>query len=268
MNVRFLGVTARGIDQSGGRRGVNSCIMQIEATWALATESHSEQIPLEFTSFSVAPFKLKESRRASRRRERLSARRWRAISRLPTIHSRLWIGIELARESEQFHRQTMKRIHLSATFLVMLLVGTKSSFGQVQRALLTVDGLRIPAGGALAAFRIDTWGVIPLAVCKVPPQWGIKEEKFMDSAGFLSGRSDPNHRTLTKMDQMFLVDVGGYQPLRKGDPKGEYHPASFAGWFEVFDGNGDVLRKRRVFHAGNFHLTAAPRCPDAPPSEP
>jgi hypothetical protein len=83
----------------------------------------------------------------------------------------------------------------------------------------------------------------------------------MDSAGFLSGRSDLYHRTLTKLDQMFLVDVYGYQPLPKGDPKTEYHPASFAGWFEVFDGNGDVLRKRRMFHADNFHLTAAPAAP-------
>ncbi|MGA3008887.1 MAG: hypothetical protein ABSD72_01370 [Terracidiphilus sp.] len=162
----------------------------------------------------------------------------------------------------------MKHIHFSATFLLMLLVGTNSGFGQGQRALLTVDGLSIPAGGALAAFRIDTWGVIPLAVCKVPPLWEIKEERFLDSAGVLSGRSDQIHRTLTKLDQMFLVDVYSYQPLPKGDPKTEYHPASFAGWFEVFDGNGNVLRKRRVFHAGNFHLTAAPRCPDAPPAEP
>ena len=58
----------------------------------------------------------------------------------------------------------MKRIDLLAILLLTLLVVTKLSFGQAQRALLTVDGLSIPAGGALAAFRIDTWGVIPLAV--------------------------------------------------------------------------------------------------------
>ena len=157
----------------------------------------------------------------------------------------------------------MKHIHFSATFLLMLLVGTNSGFGQGQRALLTVDGLSIPAGGALAAFRIDTWGVNPLAVCKVPPIWEIKEEKFMDPEGLLSGRSDQYHRTLTKLDQMFLVDVYSYQPLPKVD-----HPASFAGWYEVFDGNGDVIKKRRAFHAGNFHLTPAPRCPDSPPAQP
>jgi hypothetical protein len=90
----------------------------------------------------------------------------------------------------------------------------------------------------------------------------------MDPAGLLSGLSDPYHRTLTKLDQMFLVDVFSYQPLPRGDPKGEYHPASFAGWFEVFDGNGNILKKRLAFNASNFHLTPAPRCPDAPPAEP
>ena len=62
----------------------------------------------------------------------------------------------------------MKRIHLLTTFLLMLLVGTKPSFGQVRRALLTVYGLSIPAGGALATFQIDTCGVIPLAVILTP----------------------------------------------------------------------------------------------------
>jgi hypothetical protein len=162
----------------------------------------------------------------------------------------------------------MKRFLSPAIFLLTLLVAVESGFGQAQRALLTIDGLSIPEGGALAAFRIDTWGVIPLAVCKVPPQWELKEEMYMDPEGFLSGRSDPYHRTLTKLDQMYLVDVYSYQPLPKGDPKGDYHPASFAGWYEVFDGNGDVVKKRRAFRAANFHLTAAARCPDAPPAEP
>lgn len=146
-------------------------------------------------------------------------------------------------------RLAIRRLVLMVAGVSLLCVRTQSSFGQAERALLTVDGLSIPAGGALAAFRIDTWGMIPLAVCHVPPLWEIKEEKFMDSTGLLSGLSDPYHRTLTKLDQMFLVDVYSYQPLPRGDPKGEYHPASFAGWFEVFDGNGNIRRKRLVFNA-------------------
>jgi hypothetical protein len=151
----------------------------------------------------------------------------------------------------------------------LLFVRTSSIFGQAQRALLTIDGMSIPAGGALAAFHIETWGVVPLAVCKTPKLWQISaDNSFLDSSGILLGRSDQYHRTLKKLDQMFLVDVYEYQPLPKGDPKGEYHPASFAGWFQVFDGEGNIIKKRRVFNTGNFHLTPAPRCPDAPPAEP
>ena len=115
------------------------------------------------------------------------------------------------------------------------------------------------------SFHIDTWGVVPLAVCDVPPLWELKEEKFMDSAALFSGRSDPYHRTLTRLDKLFLVDVyASYQPLPKGDPKGEYHPPSFAGWFTVFDGDGNLVKKRRSFRAADFRLTPAARCPDAP----
>jgi hypothetical protein len=161
-----------------------------------------------------------------------------------------------------------RRLVLTPIYVSLLFMVARLSYGQTQRALLTVDGLRIPPGGALSAFHIDTWGVTPLAVCQVPALWEIKEEKSLDSAALLSGQSDPYHRTLTKLDQLFLVDVYDYQPLPKGDPKGEYHPASFAGWFQVFGGSGNVLRKRRTLHAGNFHLTPALRCPDAPPAEP
>ena len=148
------------------------------------------------------------------------------------------------------------------------LIAAKASLGQAQRALLSVDDVSIPAGGALAAFHIDTWGVIPLAVCQVPPLCDLRAEKFLDSAALLSGRSDPNFRTLSRLDKLFLVDVYSYQPLPKGDPKGDYHPPSFAGWFTVFNGTGDVIKKRRVFQPTNFRLTPASRCPDAPPAEP
>lgn len=151
---------------------------------------------------------------------------------------------------------------------IAILLTVQTALGQAQRALLSVDNLRIPPGGALASFHIDTWGVEPLAVCHVPPLWELKEEKFMDPEGLLSGRSDIYHRTLNKLDKLFLVDVYSYQPLPRGNPKGEYHPASFAGWYTVFDGNGDIVKKRRAFHAPNFHLTPAPRCPDAPPAGP
>ena len=149
-----------------------------------------------------------------------------------------------------------------------LLFSAGPALGQAQRALLSVDSRSVPNGGALAAFHIDTWGVIPLAVCSVPPLWEVRAERFLDLSALLSGRSDQYHRTLTKLDKLFLVDVYSYQPLPRGNPKGDYHPPSFAGWFTVFDENGDVIKKQRPFRARDFHLTPAARCPDAPPAEP
>jgi len=172
-----------------------------------------------------------------------------------------------SRKSNLSRRPTMNQVLSSAVLSLVLFSGVQYGIGQVQRALLNVDGLSIPRDGALASFHIDTWGVVPVAVCNIPPLWEIKAEKFMDSAGLLSGRSDP-HRTLSKLDHMYLVDVYQYQPLPKGDPNGDYHPSTFAGWFEVFDGNGALIKRHRAFRANNFHLTPAARCPDAPPAEP
>ena len=162
----------------------------------------------------------------------------------------------------------LSRYGLLMSAVALLFIGEQSSSGQVQRALLSVDGMSIPESGALAAFNINTWGVGFLAVCQIPPQWEWKQEKYMDPEGLLSGHSDPYHRTVTKLDRMFLVDVYSYQPLPRGNPGGEYHPASFSGWFQVFDGNGTIIKKRRKFHADNFRLTPAARCPDAPPAQP
>ena len=108
-----------------------------------------------------------------------------------------------------------------------LLLAAPAVFGQAQRALLSVDGLSIPANGALASFHIDTWGVIPLAVCHVPPLWELREEKFMDSAAVLSGREDPYHRSLSKLDKLFLVDVYSLYPkaIQKGSTTLHRSPA-------------------------------------------
>jgi len=138
---------------------------------------------------------------------------------------------------------------------------------QVTRVLLSVDNLHLPAGESLSAFRIDTWGVALVSVCHVPPDWNLTEQKYQNPAGLLSGRSD-HGEVLRELHEMYLVDVYSYQPLSKGDPKGEYHPATFSGWVEVAT-NPDATRgKRQPLTANNFHLTPATRCPLAPPPEP
>jgi hypothetical protein len=157
---------------------------------------------------------------------------------------------------------------------VLLLGGTMPSFGQVTRALLTVKGLNLPPEQNLRAFKINTWAVSLLAVCKVPTSWEMKAEKYEDAEGFLSGRSDAHGVPLRELREMFLVDVYSYQPLPKGDPKSDFHPASFSGWVEIANARQPFKRvddrhaHRRALNAGNFHLTSASHCPIPPPTQP
>ena len=162
----------------------------------------------------------------------------------------------------------MTRLFISSLIGLLLLSGPVSGSGQVTRALLTVDGLNIPADYSVSAFRINTWGVVLLNVCSIPPSWNLIEEKYEDPKGLLLGRSDVHGAPLRELKQMYLVDVYGYQALPKGDPKGEFHPASFSGWIEVAKESWNMHGKRRALHASNFRLTPASQCPVPPPAAP
>jgi len=151
---------------------------------------------------------------------------------------------------------------------MFLIFGTRQGFGQITRALLSVDSLNLPADHSIAAFKIETWGVSLLSVCYIPPSWNLSQEKYEDPEGLLRGRSDIHGEPLRELHQMFLVDVDSYQPLPKGDPKGEYHPASFSGWVQIIEEGSDAHGKRRTLRASNFHLTPASHCPTPPPAEP
>lgn len=163
--------------------------------------------------------------------------------------------------------------------LLLLIVGLilgapAQSSAQITRALLSVDNLNLPAGESFSAFRIETWGVSLLSVCHIPPSWNVAEKKYEDPEGLLSGRSDFHGERLKELHQMYLVDVYDYQPLPRGNPKGEYHPATFSGWVEVAEEgeiaeNGSATHgKRLTLKAGNFHLTPASHCPDPSPAQP
>ena len=145
---------------------------------------------------------------------------------------------------------------------------------QISRALLSVDNLNLSPSQSLSAFKIDTWGVSLLSVCHIPPSWNLVEQKFQDPQGLLSGRPDFHGEVLRELDEMYLVDVYDYQPLPKGDPKGDSHPATFSGWIEVTESSeiaehGSATHgKRRTLWSGNFRLTPALHCPAPPPPQP
>jgi hypothetical protein len=152
--------------------------------------------------------------------------------------------------------------------VIFLIIGVRQGSGQITRALLSVDSLNLPADHSIAAFKIETWGVSLLSVCHIQPSWNLSQDMYEDQAGLLIGRSDVHGEPLRELHQMFLVDVYSYQPLPKGDPKGEYHPASFSGWVQIIEEGSDVHGKRCALRASNFHLTPASHCPTPPPAQP
>ena len=137
--------------------------------------------------------------------------------------------------------------------------------GEVRRAVLSIAGLDMPAGHGVRAFRIETFGVELLAVCRVPRSWALKSEMFEGMEGYISGRADTHGASLKALDGMYLVDVYEPQASPKGDDQSGQPPASFSGWVEIgfreaFDDPKGHVRRHRL-RRSNFRLTDARSCP-------
>jgi hypothetical protein len=159
---------------------------------------------------------------------------------------------------------------LIALLAAVQLVAAPPASAEVRRALLSVENLKLPAHATIRAFHIETWGVEFVAVCHMPPSWALKSEKFEDPEGSLDGRADTGGEPLKRLTDFYLVDIYDYQPLPKGDPKGEYHPPSFAGWVEAGTAEpfGGGARRKRALTANNFRLRDSRNCPVAPSPQP
>jgi hypothetical protein len=163
-----------------------------------------------------------------------------------------------------------KATQVACAVLALCLAGAQPSKAEIRRILLSVEGLDIPAGRAITAFRINTWGVELLAVCHVPRGWELREEKSVDPDGYLAGRADGHDEPLRQLAEMYLVDVYDYQALPRGNPKSDYHPASLAGWVEIGDWRpfAEGRGRRRTLKPGNFRLKDAQGCPAWPSARP
>jgi hypothetical protein len=146
-----------------------------------------------------------------------------------------------------------------------VLTGASQPSAGIRRVLLSVEGVRIPKGSAIFQYRLDTFGVEFLAVCKLPQSWEVQSEKFENPEGYLSGRADIHGEWLSALKEMYLVDVYDYRPVASRDV-----PASFSGWVEVGSRErfGDWRGHRVQLAANNFRLTDAQRCPESPPPQP
>ncbi len=165
--------------------------------------------------------------------------------------------------------QRMKQLRHLLVLLGLLVGVAEPCAAEVRRALLSVDGLAIPASKSVFAYRIETFGVEFLSVCRLPQSWELKSEKFEDLEGYFSGRADLHGTPLRGLTDMYLVDIHLYQPTASRDGNAE-HPASFSGWVEVGsrEAFGDWHGRKVKLAASNFRLKDAERCPAPPPALP
>jgi len=135
--------------------------------------------------------------------------------------------------------------------------------------LLSVTGISLDRAHHLTKVLIRTWGVEVLAVCHVPKVATISVDFDIDPGGVLTWKASSWHGELDQsgmraLSSLFLVRVSDYQKEPRGNPRGEFHPASFAGVATVA-----TLQETPQEHAiplnwTNFALSPATRCPDPP----
>lgn len=150
------------------------------------------------------------------------------------------------------------------------LICAEPSSAEIRRALLSVDGVHLKGAEGIVAFEINTWGVEFLAVCRMPPSWALKSEKYANPEGQLSGKRDAQGLAYRSLANFYLVDVYNYEPEAKGNPKSDFHPASFSSWVELGRNEqfGSARGRRVPLKPQNFKLQNARGCPPAPAAQP
>jgi hypothetical protein len=159
----------------------------------------------------------------------------------------------------------LMRLAILASLAAVFTCIAQPSAATVRRALLSMEGLKVPKDKAVYAFHIDTFGVEVLAVCSLPMGWELRSEKYEDPEGYMSGKADL-HAARLRFTSMYLVDVYDYRATTVQDGNTE-HPASFSGWAQIGSREqfGDWHGRRVTLRPNNFHLADARRCPDPQP---
>jgi hypothetical protein len=150
--------------------------------------------------------------------------------------------------------------------LSILLMCKPAEAAQIE--LLSIQGLSIAKNQHIDKFEIHTWGVQTLAVCHLPtPAWRITAGTNGSPEGILSGVAGIGaaaylpQSDLRRLEGLFLILVYGYQEYPRGDPKGQYHPATFAGSVHVGTYRSDSRGHKIRLAPLNFVRVPAAQCP-------
>jgi hypothetical protein len=133
--------------------------------------------------------------------------------------------------------------------------------------LLSITGISLDWRHHLTKVLIHTWGVEVLAVCHIPPVSAVSVDFDIDPGGVLTWKASSWHGELDQsamraLEALFLVRVLDDQKEPRGNPRGEYHPASFEGVATIATTEEPQQETTLTLGWRNFSLTAAERCPD------
>jgi hypothetical protein len=134
-------------------------------------------------------------------------------------------------------------------------------------ALLSVKGIHLDESHHLTKVVIRTWGVEVLAVCQIPKVSRISVDFDLDPGGVLTWKASSWHGELDRwrldaLSSLFLVRVSDYQRYPRGNPRRDYHPASFEGSAIIATVKEPTRERTIQLRPGNFGLVPAARCPD------
>ena len=160
----------------------------------------------------------------------------------------------------------MKRLRSVPVFLA--LAGSALPALADPSELLSIRGITLPEHGYVKAFRIETWGVTVLAVCRLPPGWTITAGKSADPSGILAGEASLgstylNSQKPDQLHQLFLIEVSDYRERELAIPNvpGGVFPATFSGKLIIGTyGNHDDAHEVPIAPANLFREPAT-RCP-------
>lgn len=151
-----------------------------------------------------------------------------------------------------------------------------SRFARHAAAVLAATVVAVPAGATqllslqdfpvgpneyVEAFSIDTFGVLPRAVCHIPYGWIVTAGVDGTPVGSLSGQAGHganalNTAGLEQLKQLFLID-----DLNRIETARPEHPATFAGRILIGTYAVDAEPVWRRLKAMAYALSPAPRCP-------
>jgi hypothetical protein len=131
--------------------------------------------------------------------------------------------------------------------------------------LASIGGLELRAGEYVDGFRIETWGVDILAVCRIPPGWRVTAGRSAAPDGVFAGEATHGVTAigaahLSALGNIVLVRLHGAVQREAMPVEGGTVPATFAGRVSIGSHRPEGGREVRLTHA-NVRLMRAAACP-------